>query len=321
MKINTNNAKALVRGYVNPFLFKFWQASYYDISNTVLISGRNRSGTTWLAELIAAVPGSTILFEPFHVQNMKEAKKIGFKTRNYVFPEADWPEGEEYMRRVFTGQVLTPWTTSHIPIRIKYNIDRWVVKDICTNPMLEWIIVKFPIRPPLLLIRHPCAVLASIIKRGWGNNLSKYIKADMAFMGRYPQFRSVLAGLTTVEEVFTARWCIDYYLPLSMGRPYPFQLVSYEQLLNQGPDALVPVFARLGLDMPEHIDQLFHKPSAKASHDYARQRKNPGWHKILSKDQVERMLIVLKHFNMDFYQDDPEPDYQTLFSDNPLRLG
>ncbi len=322
MKLNSNNLKLLARGHINPLLLQFTQQSEPDLSKTILISGCNRSGTTWLAELIALLPRTGIIFEPLHIQNVKQAKKAGFLSRNYHFPGTEWPEGEAFLTKVLGGQVLNSWTTSHLPISISEPIERWVVKDIATNPMLGWIIEKFPILPPILLMRHPCAVLASIYKRGWGGSMSMYIKADQAFRDRYPQFEHIFKNIKTVEEVFAARWCIDYFLPLSLRETHPFELVSYEQLVVDGPAVLEPVFQRLGFDMPTKIEAAFNKPSAKVSEDFLadKSKKLSKWRDTLSKDQVSNVLNTLKAFGMDFYTDDPEPDYSRLFSTNPLEL-
>ena len=142
----------------------------YDIRQTIVIAGSPRSGTTWLAELLNTIPRSAILWEPLFLDADPQLPKIGFGWRTYVPPDRDRPEMEAYLRRVLTGRVLNPWTLQRTSLRDVYRVKRWIVKFVRANMLLPWLTLRFPTRRPLLLVRHPCAVVASQIRNGaWAN--------------------------------------------------------------------------------------------------------------------------------------------------------
>jgi hypothetical protein len=41
-------------------------------------------------------------------------------------------------------------------------------------------------------------------------------------------------------------------------------------------------------------------------------RQLPKWKRTLGEDQVHRILAVVDRFGLDFYDEDPEPDYRKL---------
>ena len=90
--------------------------------DSILISGSPRSGTTWLMEILEYIPGYTYTFEPLQANFFPEAYKIGFRGRPYLHPDKEWKELEEYLRKIFTGQII-----SRLPSyghNIKMIIDR-----------------------------------------------------------------------------------------------------------------------------------------------------------------------------------------------------
>ena len=131
------------------------------------------------------IANAGIVFEPLHIQHVREARRLGLKWQNLHLPDELWPEGQEYVWRVLSGKVLNGWTTSHIPLRRVFEIDRWVVKFVCANQMLGWIARDLQVPKPILLIRHPCAVLASRISRGW--TLYRTLSNKDEFLRAYPE--------------------------------------------------------------------------------------------------------------------------------------
>ena len=204
---------AQARGLVNPSLVRLGRRGDYDIGRTLVIAGFPRSGTTWLAEMIAAVPGTGILFEPLDFQRLKAARLAGCDWDNFHLPEDTWREGEKYLAEVLAGRVLNGWTTAHLPCSRAWGVSRWIIKFVRANQMLAWLVSRFDILPPVFLIRHPCAVYASITRRGWPT-FSYVPNPNSRFYRTYPQFRAVIKGLKTREELFAAQWCKHHYTAL-----------------------------------------------------------------------------------------------------------
>ena len=100
----------------------------YDMGNTIVIAGSPRSGTTWLSEILHTIPRSCILHEPINPNSVSEVNALELGWRPYITPEADWPEVQEFMMRVLTGQVLNSHTVRRArPAEILRN-EHWIIK-------------------------------------------------------------------------------------------------------------------------------------------------------------------------------------------------
>jgi len=286
----------------------------FDISKTLIVAGTSRSGSTWLAEIISAAPGNVQIFEPLHLSHVKEARQVGFTSDSFIDPETDWPEGKEFMKRVLGGCVLTPWTTSQIPIVETKNASRLVVKFVNANMLLGWIAFNFPVKPPALIIRHPCAVVASESKRFKLLTDINFL-LNHPFFDRHPHLKESCRGLKHPEEVRALVWCMRYYAPLALSAPYPFVLISYEALVRRGKEELSRLYKTWNLSMPEKTLNLLHHASKTAARDSSiLLNKDPlmGWKNELTKKQVTNILNVVNLFGLNFYSEEIEPDYERL---------
>ena len=77
-----------------------------------------------------------MLLEPLHLDRVPEARESGFSWRTYVDPDASWPEGEEFLRAVFTGRVINSRTSREMTVRDALRSKRLIVKFVRANRML-----------------------------------------------------------------------------------------------------------------------------------------------------------------------------------------
>jgi sulfotransferase family protein len=321
MLLTRNKSRQILRGIVNPLLLRTTSGNRQTLNQSLVVLGHPRSGTTWLAELINTIPNTGIIFEPLQSKPVPEAKKAGFGGQNYRLPGEDWPEGEQFMRKILEGKLLNKWTTSHIPISRATHVERWVVKMVLANQLIGWLTSTFDIPKPILILRHPCAVFASRINRGWP--APPRLPVRDRFLKEHPDLSSTLGELKTPEEYFAVRWCVDHYAPFSLPKPYPFHVISYEKLLLEGPTHLEPAFSDWGLEIPEKMYSLFSRPSAKAGqNNFSNPMDNlSSWKHKLKPAQIEQVLNVVENFGLDFYTDHPEPNYDRMFSEQALTFS
>lgn len=289
------------------------RALNYDIGNTIVISGAPRSGTSWLAEILHTIPRTSILSEPIRADVDPGLRSLGFSGRIYIPPEAERPEAEEWMMRLLSGRILN-YNTHHTTLREIMRCKHHIIKFISANRLLRWMAERFPIRPPILLIRHPCAVVASQMRyEGWKNDMC--VQVDSRFLEAYQWVKDILRDIKTQEEVFAVTWCMDYFAVLSTTKPHPWILVTYEKLLNQGEGELQRIFNALEIDMPGDTVKRLKVPS------WSSRRESPiktgkdlqaDWTTFLSQDQVKRILDLVSVFGLDFYGKDLETDYERL---------
>lgn len=300
---------AVARGSVNPVIARLGGGGSYDIGRSLVISGFPRSGTTWLAELLATLPGAGILFEPLNPIRVRAAKRAGCDWQNFRTEDEEWPEGERFLGEVLHGRPLTPWTTTNLPIRRAWRVTRWVVKLVNSNAMLPWLVTHFSVPPPILLIRHPCAVYASWLRRGWPIPAHPPFEGSR-FYDEYPQFVPVVKSLVAPEEYFAALWCVDHYHVLNRLGPAQYQLCYYERLVAEGTREVRRLLDRWGLVPPDRLEAAVRRPSAKASRDLRTASKSQlgGWQRYVPRPVIERMIAVLRRFGIEVYGPRPEPE-------------
>jgi hypothetical protein len=290
------------------------RAGKYDIGNTIVMAGSPRSGTTWLSEILHTIPQSCILHEPIALNFVPETNALGFGWRPYIAPEADWPEAEEFMRRVLTGQILCRHTTRRTNVAEILRNEHWIVKFVRATRLLRWMAEKFPIRTPILLIRHPCAVVASQTRHpSWSPTISPAV--DSRFLTAYPWVSDILTDIQTWEEALAATWCMDYLAPLSTPKPHPWIFVTYERLVRHGEKEIQRIFNALELEMPQSAVKHLRTPSKSVREDSSiLTGEDPlaVWTKRLSKEQVKRILHLVSAFGLDFYGEGLEPEYERI---------
>jgi hypothetical protein len=265
--------------------------------------------------VLSAIPRSAILFEPLYTERVPEAGAAGFPVDDIPEPGEGTASQKQFMERVLRGQVLNWWTCSCNPVGRSIRPEVWIVKDIRANYLLGWIMGTFPIRRAVFMVRHPCATVASRMSQGWAPNQRDAKVKQFAALRKFPHLAALCRDLSDPFEVMAARWCLMNRVPLSLW-PRPFHVITYESLATRGALDLAPIFADWGLAMPATIQDTISRASATTKRGVAQglQHRQPvdQWTRKLTKDQVAKILGVVRTFGMDFYSEDPEPDYGQL---------
>lgn len=293
------------------------KAKRYNINRTILVVCPGRSGSTWLAETIAALHGYIILWEPLHLENNPESKANGFGWQNYFYTGGSYKKQKEYLEKVYTGQKLSTRTLTSLEFQPSelINFRGYVVKHVNANMILPYIMEWFPIRA-VLMIRHPCAVVASQLKHGsWTDINKENITIPDGLFTDYPHIESVFEKLTSLEELLAFEWAIQTYIPLSHPTPHPWYLTTYERLVVGGKEEAKRIFEFINEPMPKSIERDLKSPSAttqKESHVQQGKNRLTGWTKQLDSNQVEDVLRTTHDVGVHCYNEDLIPDESQL---------
>jgi hypothetical protein len=253
-----------------------------------------------------------VLFEPLHLKQVPEAEASHFSWRTYVPPDEPWDEGQAFLKRVFEGRVVNRWTSREMSLVEACKCKRLIVKFVRANRLLPWICRTFAIPPPVLLIRHPCAVIASQLKYGWKN--ARRPDAP-GFIDEFPVFQGALSRATGDEEFLAATWALDQLPPLLQHPPRPWTIVTYEELVLRPEPTLRRIFKTwtLDVDIDKAMSKL-KKPSSVVAQ--AGIQGINGWKKELSEDQVARILHTVSAFGLRFYSRADEADDAMLHGEH-----
>ena len=161
------------------------------LEDTVILAGMARSGSTFLANLVNCNGDYRILFEPFRhdVEPMAKA---------FVFPSCIEPgcEDARYLEpaeHILRGRIHSDWVDRE---NASIFPKKRLIKDIRINFFLKWLKQHFPAVKIILLFRHPCAVVESWMRKGFGGGL----KSREALLGN-KAFMSLVANKLRRDQV------------------------------------------------------------------------------------------------------------------------
>jgi len=264
-----------------------------DHTTTVFLAGSGRSGTTWLSEVINYEGRYRYVFEPFNPARVGAFARFGSK--QYLRPEDTREAFLGPARLALSGGLRDPWTDR---FNTRLVARRRLVKDIRANLLLGWMRANFPGMPIVLLLRHPCAVVASRLALGWRDNLDETMaQEDLVKDFLLPVEAEIKAAEADFERHLFL-WCIDNYVPLRQFGPGEIHLAFYEDLLESPEDELRSLFGFLGEDLGERAYHRLARPSP-LSRRGAPPPSVDGWRSRVSVRQVERAREILGLFGLD----------------------
>jgi hypothetical protein len=270
-----------------------------DLRRTLLVAGTARSGTTWLAELIASQIPSRILFEPFNPELVPDYRR--FHYFQYMRPGTEDPEFHGFARKVFTGKIRNQWIDGHNErIISKFRL----VKEIRANLALKWLHDDFPDVPILFIIRHPCAVVLSRMELGWATDqdIEPFVSQPKLVEDHIGPYLDLIRSAVTSEEKHAVIWSVSNLVPLKQFSSNEFKVVYYEDLCRH-PEAELPgIFETIRHQFSDPLVGIVDRPSQTARVDsavVAGADKIENWKKKLSPVQIDNVLRVVQAFGLD----------------------
>jgi hypothetical protein len=263
-----------------------------DHQNSVFLAGSGRSGTTWVSEIINYRNGYRFIFEPFHPGKVRICKD--FKRKQYLRPD---DRREEYLGpagTILTGRLRNFWTDR---FNKKFVARRRLIKDIRANLILGWMRANFPGMPMILLLRHPCAVVASRLALGWRDNLSETMEqGELVEDFLLPMEARIRAARDGFERhVFL--WCIENYVPLRQFGPGEIHLAFYENFLACPEDEVQRLFAFLSEGFDARVFRTLRRPSPLRLR--GEDLSVDAWRRSVRGSQLERAVEILALFGLD----------------------
>jgi hypothetical protein len=273
-----------------------------DHRSSVFLAGSGRSGTTWISGVINHRNAYRFVFEPFHPGKVRILRH--FRRKQYLRPG---DRREEYLgpaRTVLTGELRSLWTDR---FNKKFVARRRLIKDIRANLLLGWMHANFPGMPIVLLLRHPCGVVASRLALGWRDVLSETMEQEELVEDFLLPMEAEIRAARGGFERHLFSWCVENYVPLRQFEPGEIHLAFYEDFLVRPDQELRRLFAFLddGFDGRAYRTLSRHSPLSR----HPEIPSVDAWRRCVTARQTERAVEILGCFGLDrVYGEGAVPD-------------
>jgi hypothetical protein len=300
--------RRLYRRLIHKTCSKIYFDAVRDIGKSAIVAGTARSGTTWLAEIIASQYPCRIMFEPFHSGQVAAFQEFNYF--QYMRPTEENDALFSYCQNVFSGDIRHNWIDRQVEhIFPKYRL----IKEIRANLFLNWMHHFFPEIPILFMIRHPCAVVLSRMQLGWAtdDDIRSFLSQPQLIDDFLINYVDVIKGARTPEEKHAIIWCICNLVPIKQFGPGGLKAFFYENLTLHPMVEIPRIFQLLNHGYHENVFEFADKPSITSRSTSAivsgKTREN-SWKVKLSHAQVERILTIVEKFHLDYiYGNSSEP--------------
>jgi hypothetical protein len=285
----------------------------HDPDHAVLVLGSGRSGTTWLAEVLARQMGSRLIFEPFHPIWTPRPDRL----RLFLAPQDRDPGMEDLVTSMLEGRTRKAPISNTVITRLPHGR---VIKDIHSVNLLPWFRVRYPRVPVVYTLRHPIPTALSRLRMGEFYGLARYLGNEDG--RRDVEGSPVAEWLPPFDRHnrdpdpivrLVAEWCVENAYPLSRATTDGAKLSFYERAVSEPVAELTDLATHcaraLGTDVTELGDEVARRPSSQdRTGQIAAARNSADWEGILSRwipevpaETTSRCLAVLADFGLEGY--------------------
>lgn len=271
--------------------------------NSILIFSDPRGGSTWLAEMIRSIPGSFIYWEPLSVKWVSQVKKLGFGWRQYIPENEKWDDAKGLFDKILSCGIINEWTTTRMDPSSFREANQPIIKICRGNHLILWLMKQYKFKyNPLILLRHPIAVVASQLKQGgWNYDFKEFTLPDMPFNKIYMDEKVFLDSLNTKAEGLLATWCITNRDLLKSNKTKGM-LYFYEELYFNPLKSLKGIFDGWNLPLPDIKEEELKRWSATTiDKDEDREKQLGKWRKQFNESELQRFQEILDHFSIEEY--------------------
>jgi hypothetical protein len=295
------------------------QLSCFPRGRAIFISGTHRSGTTWVARMLA-VPGLWYVHEPFNPN-----KHVWNEAFSYVPTDGSNENVDRHMDRVLRGgfrsaSLSGPVDHPLMPLRLlKPPIRRVMVKDPLACLLTGYLTRRFDLQS-FVLFRHPCGFVASVTRLGWPSAgflkeflnrrelMDDYLAPHSSMMERY-------SNEDSIESAAVLHGILNLVLWRQVGS-LAIPWFRFKDLCADPIDRFREIFNLLGLPYSEAVEQQHAKlclSGSSSSADYrphavARQSQAmaESWRQEIDGPRIQTIREIWDRFEIPVYEDNED---------------
>ena len=302
-----------------------------SFKRSILVAANPRGGSTWVAEILNQLPNAFMYYEPLNLGYNPELVKMGIVRRTHIPEEAQWPEMKSFFAKLLSGKLYHHYMTFHpnSPENSLYNLvfAKYRIYKFCRiNLMLPWVCNNFDLSiKPIVVFRHPCAVVASQIKFGQSQGGDwNMIKGPTDLLNqRFNQYilehKSLINSVKSQVQSLATLWCLtNKYLLTHPDNNRKWQTFAYEDLLLNPKLNISRLSQNIGFDKEKINMKVLSSPSKSSieAKDLQPEAQIETWRKSLTSSEIEEIMSVVTAFGLNkFYDKDPWPSLNMLYNE------
>lgn len=285
--------------------------------SVVWMIGDGRSGSSWVADLLAHTCNYRQLFEPFHP--VKVRKFDDYPLNHYQRPGSRNDDLKLRLQDVFAGQVINRRVNQDAN---RFRYDGLLVKDVFATLFAAWAIDQFPHVRPVLQVRHPFPVAVSKARRPgwhWTPGPAALLKQPTLVEDHLAPHTDYLLHVESLGDSVLnhiAVWTVLHYCLFRDLDARQMHIVPYRRILRDPATEMRRLLTYLGQDDvdPTLDPELLLRAARYSDEANVERSRSRSWTEELSADQIARGNEVLEHFGLDRLYDGVEParDFETV---------
>jgi len=286
----------------------------------IIILGYGRSGTTWVSDIVSKTLGGLLLFEPFHPAVWDHSSALSYSWQwNPAFSEQielTLQKGNKNPWLIRNHLAKNPQSLSVSYIQMIWdNTQILGFKAIRCNHIIPHLHNSIS-EKIVFLIRHPLAVLASILNRpqffeefGWDNHLKMFEENVLTHPMLSPKTRQKFQKTKTKNEKVLAMWAISNVIAISDTLQLGTKIMYYEDLYKNPFAETRSLLEYLQIKRSIHPSYIF-TPSMltlKTAHNmnsedalFYTEGNRVFWKDQINLDEEIKMLAFVQDFILDY---------------------
>ena len=297
----------------------------------ILVTGLNRSGTTWVGHMLALSPSIGYIHEPFNLSCHRGICDAPF-TRWFTYVT---DENEQLFYRhikntlkfkynLLSGLKATRSFKS-LPLLIRtfcntakcrYQRARPLMKDPVAIFSTEWLASRFDM-DVVVMIRHPAAYVSSIKRLNWGTVFGHFRDQELLMRDHLHPFENEIRMFASENHDIIDNAILSWKVMIHVIQKYmqkytDWIFLSHEDISLRPIEEFRNLYNCLGLDFLEHFEQTIiehcEASDAKQNPEPFNIKRNSktnvtAWKNRLNEYEIKRVRAELGEIAYQFYDD------------------
>ncbi|HPF12315.1 MAG TPA: sulfotransferase [Flavobacteriaceae bacterium] len=292
----------------------------------ILVTGSNRSGSTWVGKVIGEHPKVDYIIEPLNLNRIERFGKFNIDKWYLKINE----ESDENLKREVRA-LLNYYLNLNVPTFLKTPFEKYeghsmymslkkrirrahkpikLLKDPTALFLVPWMVREFGVSP-VVLIRHPAAYVLSIKEKKWWFDFNHILRQEHFFdelssdlKDEVVKFKTEESNMDIIDNA-ALLWKVFYAQVLEYKGKYPDWLyITHETLSLHSMEAFRTIFDYLEIELTLSV-QKYITLSTKAinSEKHLRDAAENAvkWKKILTKEEQQRVYGITHSVSNHFY--------------------